>query len=334
MAGVSASLNVDGILVTMPHKFAAFAYCATSSERAKLLKVVSVIRRNADRTWHGGMLGGLAFVKAQREHGAQIGGARALLVGAGGLPRSCAVGPTVNGRVHRTTKRVRADMLEQERARLHPVPALPHTITFGETRTVAVNTPMVSHQGGLYSVPHRLLGETVRVHGAGRDERVVILHVGDRGAIEAARHPRAEPGIPQMDDDHFPPAPAGAINREPRAGNVAEAAFLGLGDGAALWLKEAAAQGSSRIRVKMAHAVSIAKLTNPVCWPPVGRSRWPLTIERSQHSATLTGARLKIQRHRKTKGAAQRALRRSTAGSRPAGKELHTDGGHQGRHSR
>ena len=65
---------------------------------------------------------------------------------------------TVNGRVHRTTKRVPADMLEQERPRLHPVPALPHTVTFGETRTVAVNTPMVSYQGGSYSVPHRLLG--------------------------------------------------------------------------------------------------------------------------------------------------------------------------------
>ena len=74
---------------------------------------------------------------------------------------------------------------------------------------------------------------------------------------------RAEPGSPQIDDAHFPPAPAGAINREPKAGNDAEAAFLALGDGAALWLKEAAAQGSSRIRVKMAHAVSIAKLTNP-----------------------------------------------------------------------
>jgi hypothetical protein len=124
---------------------------------------------------------------------------------------------------------------------------------------------MVSYQGGSYSVPHHLLGETVwvRVHGAGRDERVVIVHVGDRGAVEVARHARAEPGSPRLDDTHFPPAPAGAINREPRAGNDAEAAFLALGDGAALWLKEAAAQGSSRIRVKMAHAVSIAKLTNP-----------------------------------------------------------------------
>src|SRR4029077_15176315 len=157
------------------------------------------------------------------------------------------------------------DMLEQERPRLHPVPALPHTITFGETRTVAVNTPMVSYQGGSYSVPHSLLGETVwvRVHGPGRDERVVIVHVGDRGAIEVARHRRADPGSPRLDDTHFPPAPAGAIHREPRPGNDAEHAFLSLGDGAALWLKEAAAQGSSRIRVKMAHDVSIAKLTNP-----------------------------------------------------------------------
>ena len=91
----------------------------------------------------------------------------------------------VNGRVHRTTKRVPADMLEQERARLHPVPALPHTITFGETRTVAVNTPMVSYQGGsVLGAAHACSGETVwvRVHGAGRDERVVIVHVGDRGA--------------------------------------------------------------------------------------------------------------------------------------------------------
>lgn len=84
MVGLTASRNVDGILVTMPHKFTAFAYCATSSERAKLLGVVSVIRRNPDGTWHGDMLDGLAFVKAQKDHGAQPEGARVLLVGAGG----------------------------------------------------------------------------------------------------------------------------------------------------------------------------------------------------------------------------------------------------------
>jgi shikimate dehydrogenase len=60
MAGLTAARNVDGILVTMPHKFTAFAHCATSAERAKMLRVVSVIRRNPDRTWHGDMLDGLA----------------------------------------------------------------------------------------------------------------------------------------------------------------------------------------------------------------------------------------------------------------------------------
>jgi transposase len=178
----------------------------------------------------------------------------------------------VNGRVHSTTRRVPAAMLAEEVLRLHPVPAAPHTVTFGETRTVAVNTPMVTYQGGSYSVPHQLLGATVwvRVHGAGRDERVVIVHVGPAGAVEVARHRRAEPGSPQIDDAHFPPAPPGALDREPVPRSAAEAAFLDLGAGAALWLKEAAAQGTSRIRVKMDHAVSIAKLTAP------GRVDWAL----------------------------------------------------------
>ena len=91
MAGLTASRNVDGILVTMPHKFTAFAHCATSSERAKMLGVVSVIRRNPDGTWHGDMLDGLAFVKAQKDHGAQPKGARVLLVGAGGAGSAIAI---------------------------------------------------------------------------------------------------------------------------------------------------------------------------------------------------------------------------------------------------
>lgn len=84
MACLAVAGNVDGVLVTMPHKFAAFAHCSTTSERARMLGVVSVIRRNPDRSWHGDMLDGLAFAKAQVDHGAQPEGARALLIGAGG----------------------------------------------------------------------------------------------------------------------------------------------------------------------------------------------------------------------------------------------------------
>ena len=191
----------------------------------------------------------------------------------GDLELACTAFMTsVNDRVHRTTRRVPTDMLTQEVLRLHPVPAAPHTVTFGETRQVAVNTPMVTFQGGSYSVPHQLLGEVVwvRVRGAGRDEQVIFVHLSRDGAVEVARHRRAEPGSPQIDDAHFPDPPAGALHREPKASNTCEAEFLALGDGAALWLKEAAAQGTPRIRVKMAHAVSLAKLTTP------GRVGWAL----------------------------------------------------------
>ncbi len=144
------------------------------------------------------------------------------------LERACEVFcEQVNARVHRMTRRAPADMLAQERARLHPLPAAPHTVALGVTRTVAATTPMVTFDGGQYSVPHTLLGQAVwvRVHGQGPDERVVIVHVGPAGPVEVARHPRAQPGSPRLDDAHFPPAPAGALGRaaqgqERRGGRV------------------------------------------------------------------------------------------------------------------
>jgi shikimate dehydrogenase len=91
MRGLSAVPNVDGLLITMPHKFTAFAYCATGSETARILRVVSVMRRNRDGSWHGDMLDGLAFVKAQKDGGARPEGARVLLLGAGGAGSAIAI---------------------------------------------------------------------------------------------------------------------------------------------------------------------------------------------------------------------------------------------------
>jgi shikimate dehydrogenase len=53
---------IDRLLITMPYTFTAFEYCATSLDRARLFGVVSVMRRNADGSWYGDMLDGLAFV--------------------------------------------------------------------------------------------------------------------------------------------------------------------------------------------------------------------------------------------------------------------------------
>lgn len=91
MHGLARIPNIDGLLVTMPHKGTAYPYCATSSERSRRLESVSVIRRNADDSWHGDMLDGLAFVQAQRQRGAQPAGARVLLVGAGGAGSAIAI---------------------------------------------------------------------------------------------------------------------------------------------------------------------------------------------------------------------------------------------------
>lgn len=84
LAGVSLAKNVDGVIVTVPHKFACFDLCATSSDRAAFLHIVNTMRRNADGSWHGDMFDGLGFVAAMRDKGCQPGGKKALLVGAGG----------------------------------------------------------------------------------------------------------------------------------------------------------------------------------------------------------------------------------------------------------
>ena len=171
----------------------------------------------------------------------------------------------VNNRQHRVTRRVPADMLAEERLRLHPVAASPFTVAFGTTRVVPTNTPMISFENGQYSVPHQLMGATVwvRVHGQGEGEQVIITHLGADGPVEVARHLRATPGTPRLDDAHFPAPPVGALERQPRAKTTAEKEFLALGEGARLWLIEAAAAGTVRVRVKMAAAVELARLFTP-----------------------------------------------------------------------
>jgi hypothetical protein len=178
------------------------------------------------------------------------------------LQDACAVFcDQVNTRPHRVTRRAPAEMLAEERGRLHPLPTHPYTAAFGVARTVPANTPMITFEHGQYSVPHTLLGETVwaRPHG----EQVVVVHVGDDGPVEVARHLRATPGSPRVTDAHFPPPPDGALGRRPRPATHDEARFLALGPGAALWLTEAAAAGCSRIRAKMAEAVDLAALHDP-----------------------------------------------------------------------
>lgn len=89
MQGIGLVRNLDGVIATVPHKFSAYKYCTTATERSHFLGAANVLRRNADGSWHGDMVDGPAFVQGIREAGCQPQGQRALLVGAGGA--GCAI---------------------------------------------------------------------------------------------------------------------------------------------------------------------------------------------------------------------------------------------------
>jgi shikimate dehydrogenase len=85
--GVAATRNVDGIIVTVPHKFAMAAFCEVLSPRSEFLGAVNTLRRLPDGRWHGDMFDGLAMVAAiQKALGGQqsLHNKKSLLVGAGG----------------------------------------------------------------------------------------------------------------------------------------------------------------------------------------------------------------------------------------------------------
>ncbi|MGA8033167.1 MAG: shikimate dehydrogenase, partial [Casimicrobiaceae bacterium] len=77
--GVSLAKNFDGIIVTVPHKFAVYHQCATATERAHFLGAVNTLRRNPDGSWHGDQLDGEGFVAGLRAAGCRPEGQRALL---------------------------------------------------------------------------------------------------------------------------------------------------------------------------------------------------------------------------------------------------------------
>jgi len=164
----------------------------------------------------------------------------------------------VNTRPHRATRQPPVVLLGQEHEHLHRLPRLPHTLSFGQTRKVDAQST-VSVGDAVYSAPHELIGERVWVRAEG--EQLIVVYIdGLQGPREVARHALTTPGRPSINDEHYPPRPAGALERKPRARSEEEREFLQIGDSAERWLKHAAAEGTQRIRRKMAEAVDLAKL--------------------------------------------------------------------------
>jgi shikimate dehydrogenase len=106
---LSRAGNVDGLIATVPHKFALASHCATLSERARFLGAANVARRNADGSWHGDMLDGEGFAEAAARAGCRMQGARALLIGAGGAGSAIALSLLDHGIARLAVRDIDAD---------------------------------------------------------------------------------------------------------------------------------------------------------------------------------------------------------------------------------
>lgn len=82
-SGLKALQNLDGVIITVPHKIAAVTMADRLSERAAFLGAVNTLRRTPTG-WEGDMFDGLGHVSALKKAGCVLDGKRAILAGAGG----------------------------------------------------------------------------------------------------------------------------------------------------------------------------------------------------------------------------------------------------------
>ena len=89
--------NIRGALVTMPHKVTTAALVDEASAAVRLAGSCNAVRRLPDGRLQGDLFDGEGFVRALRRKGCRIEGARALVVGAGGVGSAIAASLALAG---------------------------------------------------------------------------------------------------------------------------------------------------------------------------------------------------------------------------------------------
>lgn len=90
VAGLRGMNNLDGFVVTVPHKTAMVALCDEVSPAAARIGAVNVVRRSPDGRLIGEMLDGEGFIAGLRREGIDPAGRSAYLAGAGGAANAIA----------------------------------------------------------------------------------------------------------------------------------------------------------------------------------------------------------------------------------------------------
>jgi shikimate dehydrogenase len=89
--------NIRGALITMPHKVATLALLDEASPAVHIAGSCNAVRRGADGALQGDMFDGEGFVRGLRRKGCVLPGARALVVGCGGVGSAIAASLAVAG---------------------------------------------------------------------------------------------------------------------------------------------------------------------------------------------------------------------------------------------
>ncbi|GGT63050.1 shikimate dehydrogenase family protein [Streptomyces purpureus] len=93
VTGLKAVENLDGLLVTVPHKVAVRRFADLESPAVQLSGSANVLRREPDGRWHADNFDGAGFVAGLEAAGHRPAGSRVTLVGTGGA--GCAIAPAL-----------------------------------------------------------------------------------------------------------------------------------------------------------------------------------------------------------------------------------------------
>src|SRR4029077_11233446 len=85
LRAVFSLANIAGALITMPHKVTTVGLLDEASPAVKIAGSCNAGRRAADGRLQGDMFDGEGFVRGIRRKGFKLQGARALVIGAGGV---------------------------------------------------------------------------------------------------------------------------------------------------------------------------------------------------------------------------------------------------------
>ena len=110
--------NIRGALVTMPHKASTVALLDVQSPAVQIAGACNAVRRDADGRLAGDVFDGEGFVRGVRRKGCVVAGARALVVGAGGVGSAIAASLAQAGAASIGVFDMRADVAEAIAVRL------------------------------------------------------------------------------------------------------------------------------------------------------------------------------------------------------------------------